>query len=140
MLGAPAEVLGATDELREIDVGEAKRRKASGSYPDTSQPKVRPPKPEIETLSWEVLGDLTQHPKSQDVLQALQALKEEWTDHGGNLMVVTLESAPQVPLIKIQVTGLGAFMGVIGALQDLDLVDRLEEAAGPEKGVDAAFS
>jgi len=121
-------------------MGEAKRRKATGSYPDTSQPKVRPPKPVVETLSWEVLGDLTQHPKSQDVLQALDALKEEWPDHGGNLMVVTLESADRVPLIRIQVTGLGAFMGVIGAMQDLDLVDRLEAAPGPEKGIDAAFS
>jgi len=121
-------------------MGEAKRRKASGSYPDTSQPKIRPPKPVVETLSWEVVGELAHHPKSHDVIQALEALKEEWTDYGGKLMVVTLETPDRVPVIKIQVTGLGAFMGVIEALQDLDLVDRLESAAGPEMGVDAAFS
>lgn len=35
---------------------------------------------------------------------------------------------------------MGAFMGLIGGMQDLGLVDRLENASGPERGIDAAFS
>lgn len=121
-------------------MGEAKRRKQAGTYPDTTMAKPRPPRPVREAVSWEVLTDLSAHPKSGEVVALLERLKAEWTEFGGQTMVVTLESSPCVPVLQIQVTGLGAFMELVGELQDLGLEDRLEDAPGPERGIDAAFS
>lgn len=120
-------------------MGEAKRRKQAGSYPDTTVPKLRPAPAVLDAVSWEVLGDLSSHPKATQVLELLERLKAQWTEFGGKTMVVTLESAPRMPLVKILVTGLGAFMDLVAELQDLGLEDRLEEAPGPERGIDAAF-
>lgn len=125
-------------------MGEAKRRKASGEYPDTTARKTpaEPAKetPSQDTVSWEVLGDLAAHPKSEAVIKLLEKLKRKHKDAGGNTMVVTLEASARNPIIKAKVTGMGTFMGLIGGLQDLDLEDRLEDASGPERGIDAAFS
>ena len=125
-------------------MGDAKRRKASGNYPDTTKPKpaVQGAKSDGggETFTWEVLGDLAAHPKSDAVIQLLEQLKRRYEGFGGNTMLVTLERPARTPIIKARVTGMGAFMGLIGGMQDLGLVDRLENASGPERGIDAAFS
>lgn len=126
-------------------MGEAKRRKASGNYPDTAKPKpvahsAQMPIDDGETVSWEVLGDLASHPKSQAVINLLEELKREYEGYGGNTMLVTFEAPIRTPIIKAKVSGLGAFMSLIGGMQDLGLEDRLEHASGPERGIDAAFS
>ncbi len=55
-------------------------------------------------------------------------------------MVAVLEDADRQSVLRIQTLGFGTFMSVVEALQALGLEDRLEAAAGPERGVDAAFS
>lgn len=116
-------------------MGEAKRRKALGNYPDTTQKAT-----DGETVCWEVLGDLASHPKSNAVIQVLKDLMGEYDGYGGNTMLVTLEAPSGTQLIKVQVKGLSAFMGLISGMQALGLEDRLEKASGPERGIDAAFS
>lgn len=122
-------------------MGEAKRRKALGKYPDTTKPQASAQMAENgHTVSWEVLGDLASHPKSEAVIQVLEDLKREYEGLGGKTMLVTLEAPGRTQLIKAQVKGLGAFMGLISGMQGLGLEDRLENASGPERGIDAAFS
>lgn len=125
-------------------MGDAKRRKALGNYPDTTKPKPAMQGARSdgggETVTWEVLGDLAAHPKSEAVIQLLEQLKRKYEGFGGNTMLVTLEQPARTPIIKARVPGMGAFMGLIGGMQDLGLVDRLENASGPERGIDAAFS
>lgn len=125
-------------------MGDAKRRKALGNYPDTTKPKpvAQGAKSDGggEPLTWEVLGDLAAHPKSDAVIQLLERLKRKYEGFGGNTMLVTLEQPARTPIIKARVTGMGAFLGLIGGMQGLGLVDRLEHATGPERGIDAAFS
>lgn len=125
-------------------MGEAKRRKAMGQYPDTTTPKA----PVLgaksgrgsEAVTWEVLGDLTEHPKSESVIELLEKLKREYGSFGGSTMLVTLEGAARTPIIKASVKGLSTFMALIGGMQDLGLIDRLVDAPSPERGIDAAFS
>jgi hypothetical protein len=83
-----------------------------------------------DSVTWEVVGDTGAHPKSKQVIQLLDALKLEHADEGGKQMVVTLESAPGVPVITAKILGLGAFLSVVGGLEKLDLVDRLLMPAG----------
>lgn len=116
-------------------MGQAKQRKASGNYPDTTQPK-----PSAQTVSWEILGDLALHPKSSEVIQLLTELRGEYDGFGGKAMYVTLEATPKQPLIRSKVVGMGAFIGLVSGLQELGLSDRLEHASNPEAGIDAAFS
>ena len=116
-------------------MGQAKIRKANGNYPDTTKPK-----PSVQSVSWEALGNLELHPKGDAILELLDALKNEYAGHGGKTMVVTIETSPRTPLMKIKVIGLSAFMGLVTGLQELGLSDRLEDSDGPEGGVDAAFS
>lgn len=133
-------------DLREMEpsMGDAKRRKALGNYPDTTKPRPTAQGAKSdgggETVAWEVLGNWASHPKSEAVIQLLEKLKREYEGYGGNTMVVTLEKPVRTPIIKARVTGMGAFMGLIGGMQDLGLEDRLENAPGPERGIDAAFS
>lgn len=125
-------------------MGDAKRRKASGDYPDITKPKSAAQgalsDPGGETVTWEVLGDLAAHPKSEAVIQLLEKLRREYEGYGGNTMLVSLENPVRTPIIKARVTGMGAFMGLIGGMQNLGLMDRLENSPGPERGIDAAFS
>lgn len=76
-------------------MGDAKRRKASGNYPDTTKPKPAALGAKSdgggETFTWEVLGDLAAHPKSDAVIQLLEQLKRKHEGSGGNTMLVTLE-------------------------------------------------
>lgn len=121
-------------------MGEAKRRKTLGIYPTT--PRIEQASQGVantETVYWDVLGDLESHPMSQEVIQILEDLRQEYSGYGGNTMLVTLESAVGKPLIRARVQGLGAFMGLINRMQRLGLHDRLEQASGPERGIDAAF-
>lgn len=123
-------------------MGEAKKRKAAGLYPDTSTPKAGPVKarPPEESVSWEVVGDPASHPRTGDVLKLLEELREEFKDAGGSAMVTVLEDAAKAPVLRMVTVGMGTFMSLVGGLQDLDLHDRLVDAAGPVRGVDAAFS
>jgi hypothetical protein len=125
-------------------MGNAKRRKASGNYPDTSKPKpaaqIEKSDSSGETVSWEVVGDLALHSKSQAVIQLLESLKTEYEGFGGKTMLVTLENSLRIPIIQARVTGMGAFIGLITGMQKLGLEDRLENASGPERGIDAAFA
>lgn len=125
-------------------MGDAKRRKAMGNYPDTTKPKPAGQGAKSngggEAVTWEVLGDLAAHPKSEAVIQLLEQLKREHDGFGGNTMMVTLEKSTRTPIIRARVTGMRAFMGLIGGMRDLGLVDRLEDATGHERGIDAAFS
>lgn len=121
-------------------MGEAKRRKTLGIYPTATRVEQSfQGEASTETVSWDVLGDLQSHPMSQKVIQILEDLRQEYAGYGGNTMLVTLESAIGNPLIRAQVQGLGAFMGLINRMQRLGLHDRLEQASGPERGIDAAF-
>lgn len=117
-------------------MGESKRRKIAGDYPAQTPKPARAP---AETVSWEVVGDLAEHPKSADVLEALEEVRKDYPGTGGRPMVVVLESGAGAPIIRAQTLGLGAFMALIDRLQELDLDDRLESRSGPERGVDAAF-
>jgi hypothetical protein len=108
-------------------MGEAKRRKEQATHSNA-------------TVSWEILGDLSGHAKSTAVLKLLEQVLKEYPDSGGNTMQITLETAPRTPIIKAKVIGLGAFMAVVGGMQDLGLTDRLEYADGPENKIDAAFA
>lgn len=121
-------------------MGEAKRRKTAGQYPEKTEKPPRPTRAPSDTVSWEVVGDLTAHPKSADVLQLLERLKEEFEGVGGNEMVAVLEDEAQRPIILVRTIGLGAFMSLVSELQDLGLEDRLVDAEQPERGLDAAFS
>lgn len=122
-------------------MGEAKRRKLAGEYP-TITPKAPPSPPTGEALSWTIVGDLTAHPKSASVIEALKALKADVEEFGpgGKTMRVSLESKPREPILVVDSVGLGTFMQVIGIFQELDLTDRLEHASGSDRGIDAAFS
>ena len=91
-------------------------------------------------VSWEVLGDLTSHDKSEAVLQLLEKLKREYRDGGGTTMLVALEARSHSPIIKVRVASMGAYMGLTSGMLELGLVDRLEQAYGPDRGIDAAFS
>jgi hypothetical protein len=118
-------------------MGEAKRRKAAGDFP---APTPKPPKAAVDTVSWEVVGDLASHPSSAAVLAALEELRKDYPGMGGGKpMVVVLETATGDVVLRAQTLGLGAFMGLVDRLQELDLIDRLEHRSGPERGVDAAF-
>ncbi len=126
-------------------MGEAKRRKASGNYPDTKKPKPAAvgaiSQGSGATVTWEVVGDLASHPKSEEVIQLLEQLKREYeSGYDGNTMLVSLEMSARSPIIVARVTGMGPFMDLIGGMQDLGLIDRLENSTGPERGIDAAFS
>jgi len=123
-------------------MGEAKRRKRAGDYPASTVKPARAQKPAmpLEPITWDMVQPADRHPQGEAVVQLLQELRAEHGDLGGKLMVVLLEDGDGQPVIRIQTLGLSAFMGVVGGLQDLDLRDRLEERAGPERGIDAAFS
>lgn len=126
-------------------MGDAKRRKASGNYPDTTKPKPAAVGAIAQgsgvTVTWEVVGDLASHPKSEEVIQLLEKLKREYeSGYDGNTMLVSLEMSARSPIIVARVTGMGPFMDLISGMQDLSLIDRLENSTGPERGIDAAFS
>ena len=123
-------------------MGEARRRKLEGSYPaQTARPATQRRQEPLEALSWEVVGEPDAHPKTQELLGCLEQLKCEHADlAGGKEMVIILESRPAAPVVVIRSLGLGVFMSVISALQDLGLTDRLVDRGEPERGVDAAFS
>lgn len=95
-------------------MGDAKRRKALGNYPDTTKPKpaVQGAKSDGggETFTWEVLGDLAAHP-GDAVIRLLEQLKRRYEGFGGNTMLVAWAS-------DIQARVTGAFMGLIGGMQD----------------------
>lgn len=80
------------------------------------------------------------HPMGQAVLHLLDEVREDCGGMGGKLMLVVVEDAEQQPILRIKTVGLGAFMALVGGLQDLGLHDRLEHHSGPELGVDAAFN
>jgi len=94
----------------------------------------------VEAVSWEVVGDIDSHPAARQVVDILLILAAEHQSDSGNTMVVLLEGQDQRPIIRVRTRGLGAFMALVGELQDLGLTDRLEEEDGPEQGVDAAFT
>lgn len=124
-------------------MGEAKRRKAAGDYPQQTERQKRASASEapMEAVTWEIVGELAKHPKSDDVLKLLGELREEHKDSlAGKSMVVLFEDEKRQPIIRATTVGLDVFFGLIGGMQDLDLVDRLEHASGPVRGVDAAFS
>ncbi len=125
-------------------MGESKRRKQAGEYPDICK---KPPKSiqgsvPASPVSWKVMGDLSTHPKANAVLEALESLKAELDkqDLRGNTMRVSLESKPGEAVVIVDTVGLSAFMSVINLFQDLDLVDRLADSDRAEKGIDAAFT
>ena len=122
-------------------MGDAKRRRQAGVYPDKTE---KPPKPQassFDDVSWEVVGDESSHPKTQQVLAALEQLKRDQEGQGGGkMMVLTLESSPRQPVVVVRTMGLGVFMSAISMFQELDLEDRLVDTERSEKGVDAAFS
>lgn len=120
-------------------MGEAKRRKALGDYPEKTK-STQSATNVADAVSWEVIGDLAAHPKSGEVVALLEQLKQEHQGSGGKTMVVTLEFPAHTPILKAKVIGMGAFIGLASGLQDLDLVDRLEHATRAENGVDAAFA
>lgn len=125
-------------------MGEAKRRKLAGEYPAITAkppPPAPPSAPTGEALSRRIVGDLAAHPKSASVIEALEALKADVDEFGpgGKTMRVSLEGKPHEPVLVVDSVGLGTFMQVIGAFQDLDLTDRLEHTGGAEHGIDAAF-
>lgn len=78
------------------------------------------------------------------VIALLDELKEKCKENDGASMVVTIEHPKFHPIIRVTVTGVEAFMRLVGGLQDLKLQDlklqdRLEHRNGPDNGVDAAF-
>ena len=92
-----------------------------------------------ESVRWEVVGELAAHPKSAEVLNLLAVVRDDYEDMGGNDMVLVLEAGARRPIVRATTRGLGAFMALVGGLQELGLSDRLEDSAQPERGVDAAF-
>lgn len=75
-------------------MGDAKRRKASGNYPDTTKPKPAAVGAIAQgsgvTVTWEVVGDLASHPKSEEVIQLLEKLKREYeSGYDGNRLCCT---------------------------------------------------
>jgi len=60
-------------------------------------------------------------------------------DSSGNTMVVAIENESGEIYRTITVSGLGDFMSVVGFLQRLKLVDKLEDALGPIGGFDCRF-
>ena len=61
-------------------------------------------------------------------------------DGGGNTMTIGIRNEAGQVYRGIQTVGMGEFMAVIGALQDLGLTDELADAAGMREGCDAIFS
>jgi hypothetical protein len=92
-----------------------------------------------DSVRWEVVGDLSAHPKSAAVLDVLAAVRDDYQDMGGNDMVLVLEAVARQPIIRATTSGLGSFMALVAGLQKLGLSDRLVDSAQPDQGVDAAF-
>lgn len=97
------------------------------------------PAPSSASVQWDVVGELTAHPKSADVLTLLAEVRDDYEDMGGNDKVLLLEVSPRQPIIRAMTRGLGAFMALVAGMQKLGLIDRLENTACAEQGVDAAF-
>lgn len=72
-----------------------------------------------------------------EVLAAIK--KNTRQDLGGTVMVIGIRNAAGQLYRTAKVSGLSNFMGVVGALQDLDLVDELEHETTMREGCDAIF-
>ena len=73
--------------------------------------------------------------------QILAAIEENThPDLGGNAMSIGVRNAAGQIYRTVKVSGLANFMGVVGALQGLDLVDELEHETTMRDGCDAIFS
>lgn len=104
-----------------------------------TRPAARSTRP-ADAVRWEVVGELDRHPMSAAVLDLLAEVRDEYEGMGGKDMVLVLEASARQPIIRAVTRGLGAFMALVGGLQDLGLTDRLVDAQQPERGVDAAFT
>jgi hypothetical protein len=123
-------------------MGEAKRRKQAGAYPEQTLKPSPTQRSQIDALTWQMFGSADEHPAAAKVLAGLAQVKAEAESFGpgGKLMVITLERQARDPLLSVQARGLSTFMNVIELFQSLGLEDRLESQERSENGVDAAFS
>ena len=124
-------------------MGEARRRKLAGTYPElTKKPSPAPAREPVGGLDWEVVGDLADHPRAQEVLGALRTLKNDVNpDAGGNVMQAALEAPSGGKTVVVaRSLGLGNWMQLIGAFQELGLTDRLEHLDSHREPYDAIFS
>ncbi|MNR71271.1 hypothetical protein D3C71_18860 [compost metagenome] len=127
-------------------MGEARRRKLAGTYPEITKKPSPPPRSAVMApdggLDWEVVGDLADHPRAQEVLDALQSLKNDVDpDAGGNVMQAALEAPSGGNTVVVaRSLGLGNWMQLIGAFQGLGLTDRLEHLDSHREPYDAIFS
>ena len=74
----------------------------------------------------------------QQVLAAVKA--QAGGDGGGNTMVIGVRNDGGVLYRRIHVTGLGNFLGAVGALQGLGMRDELEHQDTMRDGCDAIFA
>ena len=92
-------------------------------------------------LHWEVVGNEADHPRTDEVLARLAAVRDRHPETGhGDRMVVHLEAPDAEPVIEIVTLGLDVFTEVITELRLLGLRDRLEGQDQASDSVHAAFS
>ena len=72
------------------------------------------------------------------ILRALES--QGMADGGGNGMRIGIRNEAGAIYRTVQTSGLGDFMGCIGALLGLGLTDELADSAGTREGMDAIFS
>jgi hypothetical protein len=92
-------------------------------------------------LHWEFVGDPADHPRTDEVVERLQAVHERHPGNGrGDRMVVVLEAPDAEPVLEIVTLGLDVFTEVNTELRLLGLRDRLEGQDQASASVHAAFS
>jgi hypothetical protein len=91
-------------------------------------------------LHWTFVGDAADHPRTDEVVARLEAVRQRNPGLGhGDRMVVTLEAPDAEPVIEVVALGLDVFTEVITELRLLGLRDRLEGQEQASATVHAAF-
>ena len=112
----------------------------SPALPDPA-PLTGPVDTNAPALRWEMVGDPADHPRTDEVLDRLEAVRERHPETGhGDRMVLHLEAPDAEPVVEIVALGLDVFTEVYTELRLLGLRDRLEGQDQAAAAVHAAFS